>query len=103
LATPRTDITQAVGRILRVKHERPLVIDIIDSHPVFQQQWLKRKKFYVSNKYKIQHTNSQRYAANKWTTLYDPNDTSCKKKQMTLEEENSSSGELRKGKCLLKF
>ena len=26
LVTPRTDVVQAVGRILRVKHERPLVV-----------------------------------------------------------------------------
>jgi superfamily II DNA or RNA helicase len=104
LATPRTDITQAVGRILRVKHERPLVVDIIDSHPVFQQQWLKRKKFYISNKYQLQHTNSQRYAANKWTTLYDPADSPAaadkrKSKQLTLEEVSSKA--LIKGKCFL--
>ena len=53
LATPRTDVTQAVGRILRSKHERPLVIDIIDSHDVFKRQWQKRKSYYKKNKYEI--------------------------------------------------
>jgi len=61
LATPKTDIIQAVGRILRVKHERPLVIDIIDTHEVFINQWQKRRKYYASNKYKILHTNSKLY------------------------------------------
>ena len=87
LATPRTDITQAVGRILRVKHERPLVIDIIDSHDVFQQQWLKRLKFYKSNKYTIVHTNSHLYEQNKWID----NETKQKKKK---------ESDL-KGKCLI--
>ena len=66
LVTPRTDITQAVGRILRVKHDRPLVIDLIDKHEVFQKQWLKRKKFYDKNKYKILYTNNNLYNKNIW-------------------------------------
>jgi len=53
LATPKTDVVQAVGRILRVKHDRPLVIDIIDSHDVFMSQWQKRRKYYASNNYVI--------------------------------------------------
>jgi superfamily II DNA or RNA helicase len=71
LATPKTDVIQAVGRILRVKHERPLVIDIIDSHDVFLSQWQKRRKYYASNNYVIMHTKSHLYASNKWTTLDD--------------------------------
>ena len=69
LATPKTDVIQAVGRILRVKHERPLVVDIIDSHEVFLSQWQKRRKYYASNNYEIMHTKSHLYASNKWTNL----------------------------------
>ena len=69
LATPKTDVIQAVGRILRVKHERPLVVDIIDSHDVFLSQWQKRRKYYASSNYVIMHTKSHLYASNKWTTL----------------------------------
>jgi len=68
LATPKTDIVQAVGRILRVKHERPLVVDIIDSHDVFLSQWQKRRKYYASNGYKVMQTKSHLYALDKWTT-----------------------------------
>ena len=32
MATPKTDIEQAVGRILREKHSNPIVVDIIDEH-----------------------------------------------------------------------
>jgi superfamily II DNA or RNA helicase len=61
LATPKTDITQAVGRILRVKHERPLVIDIVDQHPIFTQQFQKRRKFYKTNKYVVTALKSAAY------------------------------------------
>ena len=69
LATPKTDIVQAVGRILRVKHERPMVIDLIDSHEVFLSQWQKRRKYYTSNQYKIMHTKSGLYASGEWTNI----------------------------------
>jgi superfamily II DNA or RNA helicase len=66
LATPKTDIVQAVGRILRVKHERPLVIDIVDSHEVFLSQWQKRRKYYLSNNYTVMHTKSHLYVLDQW-------------------------------------
>tara|TARA_B100001059_G_scaffold142136_1_gene142071 strand:+ start:955 stop:2622 length:1668 start_codon:yes stop_codon:yes gene_type:complete len=61
LATPKTDVTQAVGRILRVKHKQPVVVDIVDRHEIFIRQWKKREKFYKSNNYKIVRSNSQFY------------------------------------------
>ena len=66
LATPRTDITQAVGRILRMPHERPLVIDIVDVHDVFQKQWKKRRTFYGKHGYTIKRTCSARYPRGEW-------------------------------------
>ena len=66
LATPKTDIVQAVGRILRVKHERPLVVDIVDSHEVFLSQWQKRRKYYLANNYTVMHTKSPLYVLDKW-------------------------------------
>ncbi len=67
LATPKTDIVQAVGRILRVKHERPLVVDIVDSHEVFLSQWQKRRKYYLQNNYTVMHTKSHLYVLDKCT------------------------------------
>jgi len=61
LATPKTDVTQAVGRILRVKHERPLVIDIVDSHSTFINQWKKRRAYYNSQSYTILETTHDTY------------------------------------------
>ncbi len=78
LVTPKTDVVQAVGRILRVKHARPMVVDIIDTHDLFKSQWLKRKKYYKSNNYKIMHTNSQNYVLNKWNEIVDtPKKNKC--------------------------
>jgi len=51
--TSKTDVTQAVGRILRVKHEKPMVVDIVDQHPVFFNQWRKRATFYKKHGYSI--------------------------------------------------
>jgi superfamily II DNA or RNA helicase len=66
LATPKTDVVQAVGRILRVKHERPLIIDIIDSHDMFKKQWYKRRAFYLKCKYQVMYTNNEGYLVDKW-------------------------------------
>jgi len=66
LATPKTDVVQAVGRILRVKHERPLIVDIVDSHDMFKKQWYKRRAFYLKCKYRVMYTNNEGYFVDKW-------------------------------------
>ena len=57
LATPKSDIIQSVGRILRVKPQDrkyvPLVIDIVDNFSIFAKQAQKRLKYYKSCKYDI--------------------------------------------------
>jgi len=74
MATPKTDIEQAVGRILRVRHSNPVVVDIIDSHYVFQNQWKKRMKYYNSQKYIIERSNSNRLKYSNSTSHKDYND-----------------------------
>lgn len=96
LATPKTDITQAVGRILRVKHERPLVIDILDTHNIFERQWIKRRKFYEKNNYKILHTDNKKYELNKWENLYEPG----QKKNKIIEDKNRDNRKT-KGICMI--
>lgn len=61
MATPKTDITQSVGRILRVKHKSPIVVDIVDRHEVFQNQWNQRKRFYKKCNYVIYYKDSTQY------------------------------------------
>lgn len=64
LATPKVDIIQASGRILREKHENPLIIDIIDQHEPFLKQFKKRCIFYHSNNYIIKTTDNNLYSLN---------------------------------------
>ena len=54
MATPKTDVTQSIGRILRTKHSKPLVVDVTDQHDVFKRQCNKRIKYYNKQGYKIQ-------------------------------------------------
>jgi hypothetical protein len=75
MASPKTDVCQSVGRILRVKHAAPLVIDIIDPQDVFRSQWLKRQTYYIKQKYRIIMTDSEGYYKNNWTVKYEPKTT----------------------------
>ena len=61
LITPKTDITQCVGRILRAKHSlySPVIYDFVDVHDVFKRQWAKRRAFYKKNNYVIVHMNNK--------------------------------------------
>ena len=62
MATPKTDIIQSVGRILRVRHENPVIVDIVDKHDVFQRQWKQRKTFYKKCDYCIRSIQGPKYA-----------------------------------------
>lgn len=55
LATSKSNVIQSIGRILRDKNDSsPVVYDIIDTHPVFKNQWArKRVPFYKGEKYQI--------------------------------------------------
>jgi superfamily II DNA or RNA helicase len=54
LASPKSDVEQAVGRILRQKNKNePIVFDIVDSFSIFKGQYYKRRKFYKSNDFQI--------------------------------------------------
>lgn len=49
-ATPRSSITQAIGRIFRKNHNiDPVIIDIVDNFSIFKHQAKKRKKIYQEN------------------------------------------------------
>tara|TARA_B100000902_G_scaffold382607_1_gene420450 strand:+ start:1906 stop:3222 length:1317 start_codon:yes stop_codon:yes gene_type:complete len=58
LASPKCNIEQAVGRILRKKNKNmPIVIDINDSISIFTNWNKKRLSFYKSKKFKIEYNN----------------------------------------------
>jgi superfamily II DNA or RNA helicase len=102
LITPKTDIVQTTGRILRAKHDfsDPIIYDFVDTHDVFQRQWFKRKTYYKKQNYKIIHNNNNEYTpdTSKWQLIYNPDPNGpkdCKKatssKKTTSKKSNSSS------------
>ena len=58
LASPKSEVTQIIGRILRDKPEErlctPLVIDIVDAFSIFPKQAKKRLTYYKKCKYNIE-------------------------------------------------
>ena len=119
MATPKTDIIQSVGRILRVRHDNPIVVDIVDRHEIFQNQWAKRKTFYRKCNYRIRSMDSVRYggmsfdwnADKTWNKVFEPRVNKITNSSSTI---NCSSGEgdqgndsndvdnpLRQNKCLI--
>ena len=57
LASPRKNVEQSTGRILRVQASKrvvaPLIIDIVDVHGVYRSQWRKRCIYYRKCRYTI--------------------------------------------------
>lgn len=99
MATPKTDITQSVGRILRMKHEKPIVVDIVDAHQPFQNQWKMRKRFYRKSNYQIDTANSKTYTRmsdTPWFCVYNPK--VCVKEE---DEEQDEDGDIGQKKCLI--
>jgi superfamily II DNA or RNA helicase len=98
MATPKTDIEQSVGRILREKHSSPVVVDIVDAHKLFKNQWQKRKTFYKRENYKITYIISTNYNENRnyenWTVLFNPRPDGpkeCKPKNKKVKSNKSNS------------
>jgi len=98
MVTPKTDIIQSVGRILRVKHESPIVVDVVDKHESFQNQWRQRRAFYKKCNYRIVSTDSVRYQGMEdgklWTKVFEPKVSNT---AMLQDVDNSER------KCLIKF
>ena len=94
--TPKTDIIQSVGRILRTKHSNPIVVDIVDKHQLFQNQWNKRRIYYKKSNYSIKMVNTDNYInmkdLSRWRNVF------CPKKE-TFEIEDKSNENV--GKCLI--
>jgi superfamily II DNA or RNA helicase len=100
MATPKVDVTQSIGRILRKKRKESLVIDIVDQHPVFQRHWSKRKTFYKKQKFKVIKTDNSRYDDDKWETILDiKNNIFRKSKKSKIIKVNTDV--LETGKCMV--
>ena len=108
LLTPKTDIVQTIGRVLRAKHafSDPIIYDIVDSHDVFQRQWLKRKAYYKKNNYNIIGCDIHNYNKDtaKWKSISGHSATASNKNDDDnsddddCEEKEKGAGS---GKCLL--
>jgi superfamily II DNA or RNA helicase len=83
MATPKTDVCQSVGRILRAKHASPLVIDFVDHHDIFKSQWMKRQAYYLKQGYRIMYTNNAKYAKNIWKTRDGKGDSDASTQKAT--------------------
>ena len=103
MATPKTDVRQAVGRILRKKQSNALVLDIVDTHPIFQRQWQKRCRWYRKQKFTIITTNFDDYAKNKWQLLSEKGKRFRNKKTVTGsgKQVDEMRSKLLQGVCLV--
>ena len=115
MVTPKTDITQSIGRILRVKHANPIVVDIVDKHDIFQNQWAQRKRFYIKCNYRIRQIDSLNYKGMSldWTTdqtwkrVYEPKNSEAEAVEECSEDETGKTPDQApikgtdKGKCLI--
>jgi len=58
LASPRKNVEQSTGRILRVQADKrvvqPVIVDIIDDHSMYKGQWQKRATYYRKCAYQIE-------------------------------------------------
>ena len=62
LATPKSDIKQAIGRFMREtpgKKNSPLIIDVVDHWSVFFSMWRKRTVVYRAGGFEISDSNSK--------------------------------------------
>ena len=110
MVTPKTDITQSVGRILRVKGNNPIVVDIVDSHDLFQKQWVQRRRFYKKCNYRIRQIDGDKYEGmslewntdKTWKWVFEPKE--LKNDAETVDDEDDDDNHLTRlkgAKCLL--
>ena len=97
MATPKVDVTQSVGRILRKKHDQAIVVDIVDTHSLFQKHYKKRKTFYRKSKFRIEETDMEGYKNNKWEVVYDP----VNKIKKAFKSKEKNEDKLLQGVCLI--
>ena len=111
MATPKVDVTQAVGRILRMKHDNTEVYDIIDSHAMFQRHWGKRRAFYKKQKFKILISDNKRYQDDQWECIYDVENNIRRRKkkkpgennEVVIKVDTEPLDQLLSGNCMIDF
>ena len=107
MCTPKVNITQAVGRILRCKENKSTIIDIVDPHIIFKKQYNKRKAIYKRQKFKLIETTMKGYENNIWDTIlsYDNQSKKIKKNNkkssLNLKITTKKENIFEQGKCML--
>ena len=110
MLSSKTDVIQSVGRILRKKHENPMIIDVTDKHSLFQNQWVKRKRYYRKCGYRIRYTTSQTYKGgfnddddnkNHWTKVFDPKPGAVLESFAKDQEHDEEPVTVFGGKCMV--
>lgn len=82
MTTPRKEVEQTIGRILRKTHSiYPIVIDIVDQLPSFSRQGMVRRKFYKNNNYVIKI-----YEVEENEIINEINETSITKQTQIVED-----------------
>ena len=110
MITPKTDIVQSVGRIFRTKHERPIIVDVIDCHDIFKNQWRKRLTYYRKCGYRIETIQSTDYhgfqnPGTKWTPvrrLGGGSAATTKSVKYSLQDSTERESET-SGKCFIQI
>ena len=110
MITPKTDIVQSVGRILRTKHDSPIIVDIVDQHDLFQKQWFQRRRFYKKCQYRIRQIDSDRYTGmtldwetdRTWRRVFEPTPAKSGEASSSSDEEDENGTKSLAGrKCLI--
>jgi superfamily II DNA or RNA helicase len=110
MVTPKTDIVQSVGRILRMKHSTPIIVDIVDGHEPFKNQWKQRLRYYKKCNYSVHMNDSNQYEgmgeteiSSTWKLLYNPKTGSSCSPDGEKEDMNSDNNAPKIGKCLISW
>jgi superfamily II DNA or RNA helicase len=79
LASPRKQVEQSTGRILRVRVDQrtvsPVIVDIVDDHMMYKSQWKKRMAYYKKCSYQIERWNMGTVVTPVATTKVKPTTT----------------------------
>ena len=69
MATPKKNIEQVVGRILRTKDSKPVVVDIVDNFSVFAGLAKSRMRFYASKNFHMHKQNGREHCTSSATQI----------------------------------
>jgi superfamily II DNA or RNA helicase len=112
MISSKVDVVQTVGRILRKKGEQKIIVDLVDPHDIFKNQWNRRKAYFKKCQYDIYMTDSTRYTDMDmtngcWRLIYSPTGATtrrCGGKRKASEDEDDDDDDDDDGakpKCLI--